>query len=328
MKVTLQEIRERTYKPVDAWWTVLLVDPLAARLVRLVAPYRWITPNVLTLVATIFGTGAAVCFAFGDRAYLIAGAILFHLSFVVDCMDGKIARLNGTGTIFGQWLDFVLDRVRVFFIGLALFGGQYVQTGEVAYLWLMAVAVFLDLFRYLNSSQMTKVRRGMRDQLLALRPPAPVQPESAADSGEPSDEMDDQPGAQSGTQSGANASLKRRVGTFLRERRIRTHLFSGIEYEMFVFIVGPLTGLLFPVTIVSGAALLLFEAFLIYKLYQATRAFPAKLATAEKEFAAYQAEAAQAGPVQAGPDQAGPDQAGPDQAGPDQASAADLSHAV
>ncbi|MFL5286419.1 MAG: hypothetical protein ACJ8AW_36945, partial [Rhodopila sp.] len=34
VKVTLQEIRERTYKPRDAWWTVLLVDPLAARLVR------------------------------------------------------------------------------------------------------------------------------------------------------------------------------------------------------------------------------------------------------------------------------------------------------
>ncbi|MFC7527281.1 CDP-alcohol phosphatidyltransferase family protein [Actinoplanes sp. GCM10030250] len=286
MKVTLQEIRERTYKPVDAWWTVLLVDPLAARLVRLVAPYRWITPNVLTLVATIFGTAAAVCFAVGDRWYLVAGALLFHLSFVVDCMDGKIARLNGTGTIFGQWLDFVLDRVRVFFIALALFGGQYVQTGEDAYLWLMSVAVFLDLFRYLNSSQMAKVRRGMRDQLLALRPPSAVEPEAAADAAEPSDEMGDT----GPVKPVANPSLKRRVGGYLRERRIRTHLFSGIEYEMFVFIVAPLTGLIFPITILSGAALLAFESFLIYKLYRACKAHPAKLAAAEKEFEAYQAE--------------------------------------
>jgi phosphatidylglycerophosphate synthase len=28
----------------------------------------------------------------------VAGAVLFHLSFVIDCMDGKIARLNGTGS--------------------------------------------------------------------------------------------------------------------------------------------------------------------------------------------------------------------------------------
>jgi phosphatidylglycerophosphate synthase len=285
VKVTLQEIRERTYKPVDAWWTVLLVDPLASRLVRLVAPYRWITPNVLTLVATVFGTGAAVCFAMGDRWSLVAGAILFHLSFVVDCMDGKIARLNGTGTIFGQWLDFVLDRVRVFFIALALFGGQYVRTDEVSYLWLMAVAIFLDLFRYLNSSQMAKVRRGMRDTLLALRPPAPVEPEAAADAGEPADEM-----PEPDTKPVTNPSLKRRFGDFLRARRIRTHLFSGIEYEMFVFIIAPLTGLIFPVTIFAGAALLLFEAFLIYKLWGTCRAYPAKLAKAEAEWADYQAD--------------------------------------
>ena len=279
VKVTLQEIRERTYKPVDAWWTVLLVDPLAARLVRQVAPYRWITPNVLTLIATIFGIGAAVCFAIGDRWYLVAGALLFHLSFVVDCMDGKIARLNGTGTMFGQWLDFVLDRVRVFFIALALFGGQYVQTGEVAYLWLMAVAVFLDLFRYLNSSQMAKVRRSMSDQLSELRPPEPVQPQSAAEMAEPNDEMPEQAG---------NVSAKRRFGGFLRRNRIRTHLISGIEYEMFVFIIGPLTGLIFPVTVVAGAGLLAFEAFLIYKLYRTCQAFPGRLAAAQQEYAAYQ----------------------------------------
>src|SRR4051812_7619286 len=99
---SLQEIREQTYKVRDAWWTVLLVDPLAARLVRLVAPYRWITPNLLTGLATLLGVASAACFLApnvlaGGRGWLVAGAALFHLSFVVDCMDGKVARLNGTG---------------------------------------------------------------------------------------------------------------------------------------------------------------------------------------------------------------------------------------
>jgi hypothetical protein len=263
---------------------VLLVDPFAARLVRLVAPYRWITPNLLSFIAFVFGMGAAACFAMQDRWWLVAGAALFHLSFVVDCMDGKIARLNGTGTMFGQWLDFVLDRVRVFFIALALFGGQYVQTGEVAYLWLMAVAIFLDLFRYLNSSQMQKVRRSMSDQLAELQPPQPVHPEAPAGMAEPTDEMPEQVSAPPA----GNLSLKRRVGDFLRQRRIRTHLISGIEYEMFVFIIGPLTGLIFPVTIAAGAGLLAFEAFLIYKLLRTCQVFPAKLKTAQAEYAAYQ----------------------------------------
>ncbi|BAL91990.1 hypothetical protein AMIS_67700 [Actinoplanes missouriensis 431] len=277
MKVTLQEIRERTYKPVDAWWTVLLVDPLASRLVRLVAPYRWITPNVLTLFATVIGVGAMVFFAIGDRWALAAGALLFHLSFVVDCMDGKIARLNGTGTIFGQWLDFVLDRVRVFFCAVALFGGQYVQTDNVAYLWMMSVAVFLDLFRYLNGQQMAKVRRFMREQIEALQPPRDPAAATAAE---------EAPAAPAGT-----PSLRRRVGNTLRSNRIRTHLFSGIEYEMFVFIVGPLLGLVIPVTILAGAGLLTFELFLILRLLRACQQHPAKLAAAEAAFAARQAQA-------------------------------------
>jgi phosphatidylglycerophosphate synthase len=283
VKVTLQEIRERTYKPVDAWWTVLLVDPLASRLVRLVAPYRWITPNVLTLIASIFGFGAAACFATGERWALVAGGILFHISFVVDCMDGKIARLNGTGTMFGQWLDFVLDRVRVFFIALALFGGQFARTDDVAYLWLMAVAIFLDLFRYLNSAQMAKVRRSMKDQISAYRRPLAVEADAAAEMAEPSDEMPEPAPAGGG-------SLKGRIGETLRRNRIRTHLISGIEYEMAVFIIAPITGLIFPVTIVAGAGLLAFEAFLIFKLYRACQQFPGKLAAAKAAFEEHEAE--------------------------------------
>ncbi|MEU4688090.1 CDP-alcohol phosphatidyltransferase family protein [Actinoplanes sp. NPDC023714] len=310
MKVTLQEIRERTYKPVDAWWTVLLVDPLASRLVRQVAPYRWITPNVLTLVATVIGVGAMVCFATGERWGLIAGAVLFHLSFVVDCMDGKIARLNGTGTIFGQWLDFVLDRVRVFFCAITLFGGQYLQTENIAYLWVMAVAVFLDLFRYLNGQQMAKVRRVMREQIEALRPEiasaASVAPmasvasvASAASAASVAAGTAEPVSAAPAAAPAARPSLKRRVGDTLRRNRIRTHLFSGIEYEMFVFIVGPLLGLVIPVTILAGAGLLVFEMFLILKLLRACQQHPAKLAKAEAEYAAWQSGQVPAAPAPA-----------------------------
>src|SRR3954452_23969169 len=133
---SLQEIREQTYKVRDAWWTVLLVDPLAARLVRLVAPYRWVTPNLLTLLAMLLGVASAGCFLAQDRWMLVAGALLFHLSFVVDCMDGKIARLNGTGSMFGAWFDFMFDRLRVILCTFALFGGQYARTGQQIYLWL------------------------------------------------------------------------------------------------------------------------------------------------------------------------------------------------
>ena len=258
---SLQDIREQTYKVRDAWWTVLLVDPLAVRLVRLVAPYRWITPNLLTVLAMLLGVGSAACFLAQDRWWLIAGALLFHLSFVVDCMDGKIARLNGTGSMFGAWFDFMFDRLRVFMCAAALFGGQYARTGHVAYLWTLVVVTFLDLFRYLNSQQMTKTRQSMRDLLDEARGPVPDEPVPATPM--------------------PPVGPRARLRAALLQRRIRTHLFSGIEFEMFVFIIGPLTGQVIATSAVAGALLVAFELFLIFKLWRATRGFPVALAKAQ-----------------------------------------------
>src|SRR5262245_41094797 len=127
-RATMAEVRA-TYKPRDAWWTVLLVDPVAGPIVRLLAPYRLITANGLTLVAFVVGLGAAGLFWQASRPALIAGALLYHLSFIIDCVDGKIARLHRSGTIFGSWIDFICDRIRIVVCTLALMGGQYRVTG-------------------------------------------------------------------------------------------------------------------------------------------------------------------------------------------------------
>ena len=290
-RVDLAEIRERTYKKRDAWWTVLLVDPVASRLVRLVAPYRWITPNLLTVLATLLGLGAAVGFAMQDRAWLIAGALLFHLSFVVDCMDGKIARLNGTGSMFGAWFDFMFDRLRVILCAFALFGGQYERTGQQIYLWLAVGVVSADLFRYLNSSQMSKIKRAMRSRLAEVRgePAEPAEPEDisgeAADDAGPTLTVAESPSvpeqARLPMPDDPQQTTYIQVRNWLLRRRIRMHLVSGIEFEMFVFIIGPLTGWVIGVSIVAGMLLLAMEAALVFKLWLATRRYTVQLAAAE-----------------------------------------------
>jgi phosphatidylglycerophosphate synthase len=261
---SLQEIREQTYKVRDAWWTVLLVDPIAARLVRLVAPYRWITPNLLTGLATLLGVGSAACFLAQDRWWLVAGAALFHVSFLVDCMDGKIARLNGTGSMFGAWFDFIFDRLRVFMCAVALFGGQYARTGDDTYLWTLTLVTFFDLFRYVNSQQMAKSRQTMREELEAVLGPEPTPASTTA------------PTTEEAAPQGARARLR----AALLRHRIRTHLVSGIEFEMAVFIVAPLTGWIIGTSLAAGSLLMAFELLLIVKLWRATRGFPAALAKA------------------------------------------------
>jgi phosphatidylglycerophosphate synthase len=286
-RFTLQEIRERTYKSRDAWWTVWLVDPLASRLVRLVSPYRWITPNRLTMAAFLLGLAAAACFARADRSALIAGAVLFHLSFVIDCMDGKVARLNGTGSVFGAWLDYVFDRLRVLACAIALFGGQFARTGELTYLWVGGAVVFLDMFRYLNALQMGKVKSEMRSRIAAARGAGAPRPAFVEETSL------EQPVGQASAADMVGADrpvvdvygdFRTRFRAFVRFRnmlvrqRIRAHVFSGIEFQMVVFIVGPLTGLLVGSAVAAGALLVAFELLLIYKLWTATRGYLRHLA--------------------------------------------------
>src|SRR5690625_4878822 len=107
-RFTLAQVKEESYKAKDAWWTVCLVDPLAGRLVVWTANRTDITPNQLTLGAGVLGLLSAVCFAVppfveAGWAWLLLGALLFHLSFVLVGTDGKMPRHKGSGSVFGQW---------------------------------------------------------------------------------------------------------------------------------------------------------------------------------------------------------------------------------
>jgi phosphatidylglycerophosphate synthase len=264
-RLALAEVRARTCKDRDAWWTVFLVDPLAVRLVRLVAPYRWITPNRLTTAAFVLGLGAAACFWEQSRLWLIAGALLFHASFVLDCMDGKVARLNGTGSVFGAWMDYVFDRFRVVTCTVGLMGGQFMRTGRIAYLLVGGLVIFLDLFRYLNALQIAKAKDTMRARLTVAGGLRPVFLEETGHADPERPVVD--------VYRGFRSRFRRFVALrdALVRRRIRPHLISGIEFQMAVFIIGPLTGWIAGTALVAGAMLAAFETLLIYKLWIATR---------------------------------------------------------
>lgn len=312
-RYTMDDVRARTYKARDAWWTVLLVDPLAGRLVRLVANRTSLTPDQLSVGALVLGMGAAGCFAAADWRWLALGAVLYHFSFVLDCMDGKVARLKGTGTVFGGWLDYVFDRIRVLICAFALTTGQFAATGRPVYLYLTVAIVFLDMLRYLDALKVAAVRREMRARLRqAYRPavpdlgtagigPAAVDgsaaaappgvrplPEHPDDAEQPVIEAVD---LQQGFRTRFSWYL--RVRDRLIRRRIRPHLISGIEFQMAVFVVGPLCDAIIPVTIGASALLLTFEIAIVYKLWLSTKDFARLLRGIERRAA--DAEALRAG---------------------------------
>ncbi|GLZ03910.1 hypothetical protein Acsp03_13760 [Actinomadura sp. NBRC 104412] len=308
---TLEDVRQRTYKARDAWWTVILVDPLASRLVRVTANRTSITPNQLTVGALVLGLGAGACFVVASWPFLLLGALLYHLSFTLDCMDGKIARLKGTGSVFGAWLDYIFDRVRVLACAIALMAGQYAATGNVAYIWTAVAVVFLDMLRYMDALEIYKVRSQMRNKLRAMRAEADAleQASRRAEDGfavdmnaelrsaedvlrpDPEADMDervvaDNPAVVLQAEFNKRFPWYARIRNALQRSRIRPHLFSGIEFQMAVFIVAPVLdaavpGAIIPVTVVAGAGLMAFELAIIYQFWLSSRDYSRTMAKLE-----------------------------------------------
>jgi len=78
-----------------------------------------LSPNVITIIASLVGLAAASCFGLGTYSAGIMAALLFQLAAIIDCCDGEVARLTFTESPFGAWLDIAMDNV----VHMAIFAG-------------------------------------------------------------------------------------------------------------------------------------------------------------------------------------------------------------
>jgi hypothetical protein len=106
----------RTKKPKDILWNRLVARPLAAVLLVPLADTR-VTPNQITFTSlALFVAAAVLLVGFpGYTGLLIAVAVL-ELSYVLDCLDGQLARLRGTSSPVGAHLDFLMDELKAFLL--------------------------------------------------------------------------------------------------------------------------------------------------------------------------------------------------------------------
>lgn len=96
----------------DYFFTVLAVDPVAIPLMHGMARTSWWTPDRVSWLSIFLGLPVGLAFATGTRWGLVTGAVLWYLSFLFDCIDGKLARLKGTSSPRGHRLDTMGDGLR------------------------------------------------------------------------------------------------------------------------------------------------------------------------------------------------------------------------
>ncbi|WP_026415648.1 CDP-alcohol phosphatidyltransferase family protein [Actinomadura oligospora] len=130
----------------DGWFATYAVSSWSPLLVRLAAWFG-LTPNKVTLASAGLAALAAFWFAGGTRGGMITGAVLFYLAFVLDCVDGQLARYTRRYSRLGAWLDSVLDRAKeyVVYAGLAVGASAAAWDGgpHVANVWILTVAALV-----------------------------------------------------------------------------------------------------------------------------------------------------------------------------------------
>lgn len=132
-KIMRRDLCKPTDGPISRW----LNRPISSRLSIFVFNHvPWVTPNLLTATSFLIALAAASLFVTGQ---LLIGAVLVHLSSILDGADGELARLRDTTTPFGSLLDSVLDRAADVSLLLAL--GSLLPPNPVDFV-LTGLAVF------------------------------------------------------------------------------------------------------------------------------------------------------------------------------------------
>jgi len=150
-KYTLKKIRSLE-RSVDPWAYTLVLRHLVIRIVWLLGNHTNFTPNQITCISFIFGIFSAISFLQGTVPFLILGAFLFEISYIFDCVDGRIARLKGQSSMFGRYLDSMSDQMRVFLAVLCLTYGQYAITNNDHYFLFGMTYLFFYLLYSISES--------------------------------------------------------------------------------------------------------------------------------------------------------------------------------
>jgi phosphatidylglycerophosphate synthase len=167
-RVGLAEVKASFHAPRPEWfYTTWFGRPLGMLLTPLFYNTGWSANGVSTLQAML-GLAACGLLTWGDGGGKAPGlwavAPLFYFAFVLDMVDGNIARLSGRVTYWGKYLDGLSDRLYYFLSPLAAGIGLWRGGGDASYLELGATVTALALLLEVLRTRSAHYREWMEGQ--------------------------------------------------------------------------------------------------------------------------------------------------------------------
>nr|WP_204341821.1 DUF5941 domain-containing protein [Micromonospora terminaliae] len=134
----------------DDFFSTFFVSTWSPYLVK-VAARIGLGPTAVTMISVAFAVAAAVLFGTAGRPALVAGAVLLYLGFVLDCVDGQLARYTRHFSAWGGWLDTMADRAKEYVVYAGL--GYGATHAGFRYGWALAIAAMtLQTVRHMTDT--------------------------------------------------------------------------------------------------------------------------------------------------------------------------------
>ncbi len=137
-------------KEKDDFFTTYFVSTWSPQVTKVCAKLG-LSPTAVTMLSVAFAVAAAALFATGGRPLLVAGAVLLYLGFVLDCVDGQLARYTRNFSAWGGWLDTMADRAKEYLVYAGL--GWGATAAGFRYGWALAIAAMtLQTVRHMTDA--------------------------------------------------------------------------------------------------------------------------------------------------------------------------------
>ena len=129
-------------------WADLFMPKIANMILPLVLRFKWITPNIVTLFSFFLYILGCLFIFINIPYHLYYTAILLPIAYLGDCLDGQLARTKKLSSNIGNYLDKVVDVLKIYIITISLAIGAYVTTNNIIYIFLGFTACFFFNYRY------------------------------------------------------------------------------------------------------------------------------------------------------------------------------------
>lgn len=174
------------YRERGTWMARYVARPAALCITWALLP-TGISAHAMTILALLVGWGAALALCYGNAEAWLAGALLLQLWYVLDHVDGQLARIHRTDSLDGTALDYLMHHLVHPAIPLGMGVGLFVRllqpgwllAGLAAAVGLQAIGLLNDT-RYKAFMKRLKQRRGelrvrpCRDNLVQPAGPVPI----------------------------------------------------------------------------------------------------------------------------------------------------------